>query len=222
MRRQDIRELVVAFVSNIGAGIVTFFVLEDPLLTGLVVLITVLCTIFALLFLRVDQIRKTVMELKEESSLRPPECCGLHIAGFSQVFEKANQSLRLTVELASRSYKFLGVSAQFVLGTQDFRELVRRKTQQEGCHFQILLLNPDSEEILERHATLEGSTKEAVSFDIRHSIASLRQLAKECNGKLEVWLYRDLPLFRLVLVDDERVFVNFYGAKGQMGFYALR
>lgn len=221
MRKKDVYQLGIAFFINVVSGIVSVWILKEPALTALVVLATVLCTIIVLLFLRIEEIRKTIATSKGDSSLQPPQCCGLHIAGFSQVFEKANQTLGLTIELMSQTYKFLGVSGEFSIRTEefDFRDLMKRKAR-EGCHFQILLLDPDANDIVERHATREGASGEVISLAIQKTIADLRALARECDGKLEVWLYRDLPVFRLVLLDDERVFVSFYGARGLMGIYA--
>ena len=210
---------IVSFGIGIASSVVSYWVLQNPWLTALIMLATILGTITVLLYVRIEEISKILANLREGLPLQFPQCCGLHMAGFSQVFEKANQSASLTIELASHIYKFLGVSGQFVVKTDNFRELVKQKAQQEKCHFQILLLNPDADEIVEQHAVQERYPKEAVSFDIRQSIALLRALATECDGKLEVWLYRDLPVFRLILVDEERAFVNFYGAKGMMGVH---
>jgi hypothetical protein len=207
---------IVSFGIGIASSVVSYWVLQNTWLTALIMLATILGTITVLLYLRIEEISKALANLREVLPLQLPQCCGLHMAGFSQVFEKANQSLGLTIELTSHSYKFLGVSAQFVLRTHNFGEMVKRKAQ-EGCHFQIVLLNPNADEIVERHAAQEGTTKETVALEIQQSIAQLKALAPECNEKLEVWLYRNWPVFRLVMVDDERAFVNFYGAKGMMG-----
>jgi len=58
---------------------------------------------------------------------------------------------------------------------------------------------------------------DALLYEIQQSIADLKTLAEQCDGKLEVWTYANPPLFRLVLINNERVFVNFYGAKEHMG-----
>ena len=216
---KDVKPWIVAFVINVVSGIVSFWALQDLRLTAIVVLATVLGTIVVLVFLRIEEMSKTLTDLKEDSTLKPPQCCGLHMAGFSQIFEEGAQSASLTIELVSRSYKFLGVSGQFVVKAPNFSELVKRKAQQKGCRFQMILLDPEAEEMVEQHAAQEGISKEIISLNIKESIVRLRALATECDGKLEVWAYRDLPMFRLVLVDDERVYVNFYGAKGMMGVH---
>jgi hypothetical protein len=221
MRKKDVFQLGIAFFINVVSGIVSVWILKEPTLTALVVLATALCTTIVLLFLRIEEIRKTIAASGDEFSPQPPQCCGLHTAGFSQVFERANQTLGLMIELVSQSYKFLGVSGEFSIRTEefDFRDLMKRKAR-EGCRFQILLLDPDASDIVERHGTREGASGEATSHAIQKTIADLRALARECDGNLEVWLYRDLPVFRLVLLDGERAFVSFYGAKGLMGVHA--
>lgn len=218
MQKQVVR-LIISLVVNVVGGIVAFFLLKDPLLTGLVVLATVLCTVIVLLFWRVEEISRTVTDFKESSSPRPPPCCGLHLAGVSQVFEKASESLNLTVENVSNNYRFLGVTAQFVLDIENFKELITQKTIEKGCRFQMLLLDPDAEETIALYSRGMRMGPEALTFRLRQSVAELKALAGQCDGKLEVWLYHDLPIFRLVLVDDERMYVSFYGAKGIMGVH---
>lgn len=215
MRNKD---LIIAFVINIASGIVSFWILKDPVFVALIVLASVLCTIILLLFLRIEKIRKAVVAIEHAGS-QSLQCCGLHSAGFSQVYIDAKNTRRLTFDLASHSYHFLGVSGEFVAGSEakELREMMKQKAQQGGCRFQLILLDPDADEIVERHATQEGSSKEAVTFEIRQTIEHLKVIAKECGGNLEVWLHHELPIFRLVLVDDERAFISFYGARGALG-----
>ena len=212
------KELIIAFVINIASGIVSFWILKNPVFVALFVLATVLSTIILLLFLRIKRICKAVVALEHAGS-QSLQCCGLHLAGFSQVYIDAKNTRRLTFDLASRSYNFLGVSGEFVAGSEakELREMMKQKARQEGCCFQLVLLDPDADDIVERHARQEGSSKEAVSLEIRQTIAHLKAIAEECSGKLEVWLHHELPIFRLVLVDNERAFVSFYGARGALG-----
>lgn len=215
MRNKD---LITAFVINITSGIVLFWILKDPVFVAKIVLATVLCTIILLIFLRIEKIRKAVVAIENAHS-QSLQCCGLHSAGFSQVYIDAKDTRRLTFDLASHSYNFLGVSGEFVAGSEakELREIMKQKARQGKCRFQLILLDPDKDEIVERHATQEGSSKKAVSLEIRRTIEHLKAIAKECNGNLEVWLHHELPIFRLVLVDDERAFVSFYGARGALG-----
>jgi hypothetical protein len=101
-------ELVIALIINVVAGIVTFFFLQDLWMTGLILLVTVLSTVVVLLFLRVEEISQAVNDLRENPPFQPPPCCGLHLAGFSQVFEQASESLNLTIEGVPSNYREYG------------------------------------------------------------------------------------------------------------------
>jgi len=208
---------VASFLISIISSIVTWWILQSIWLASLVMLTAVLGSIACLLYLRIEEIAKTINEIKTYP--RPlARCCMLHLAGFSQVFEEAYESLDLSIQHASRSFKFLGVCfGAFIFGPTDFTELIRRKAAEEGCQFQILLLDPEDKEMVIRHAMREGTTPEAISLKIKQSIAELGSLAARCNGKLEVKLYRDIPIFRLILLDEERAFVSFYGPKHWKG-----
>jgi hypothetical protein len=94
---------------------------------------------------------------------------------------------------------------------------VKEKAAEKDCLFQILLLDPNAGEIVERHAREEGMDPNALKFRLHQSIAQLGSLALRCGGNLEVWLYRELPVFRLVLINDEVAYVSFYGGKGLKG-----
>lgn len=80
-------------------------------------------------------------------------------------------------------------------------------------------MDPDAKELVERHRKTEGFYKntEALSLRLKYSITEFADIARECDGKLEIRLYRDLPIFRSVIVDDLLVFINFYGAKNMTG-----
>ncbi len=215
MRQKD---LAISLVINVVGGIATFLVLKDPIIATLVVFALFLSTVIVLLFLRIGKINKTVIAIEKTSS-QSLQCCGLHATGFSQVFHDAKDTRRMTFDLANNSFRFLGVTGEFVAGSEakEFRTLMKQKAKLQGCRFQIILLDPEANEVVERHAMQDSSSKEAISLEIKETIEQLKSISKECGSNLEVWLHRELPVFRLIVIDDERVFVSFYGAIGAKG-----
>lgn len=211
---------IVPFVIGIISSIVAGWLLNNIWIMTSLMLVTFLSLIAMMIYKRTEVINKVIAQIKDSSFSPPPQCCGLHLAGFSQVYENADQSRSLSIDLVSKNYKFLGVSAFHVLKTHGFKNTVIRKTKEQNCNFQIVLLDPDMDEVIEKHANKEGSTKEAISLQIKTCIAELRTLAAFCSEKLEVWTYQQLPIFRLVIVDEERIFVNFYGIDEEIGPYS--
>lgn len=145
--------------------------------------------------------------------------CGLFEAGFCKVSEDQAKPFGTNLENVSKSYKFLGVSAEFLLQEKNFWKIVQQKTLQEDCYFQIILLDPDAKELVERHRKTEGfyQSTEALSHRLKTSITEIASFVRECDGKLQIRLYRELPIFRLAIVDDLYAFINFYGAKNLTG-----
>jgi hypothetical protein len=222
MRSKSIPDWAVAILINLISDVVLVVLawfLQEPLLGALLGLAILLCTIVVLLFLRIEDIRKKI-QFEQDTSAESAQCCELHRAGFSQMFIKAADTLRLTTELASVSYRFLGVSGEFVIGTDsaatEIRQVVRNKALQ-GCLFQFILLDPEADDALRRHAAQEGGVPRAISLQIEQSIEYLKDLALECNGKLQVFLHSELPIFRVILINDESAFISFYGANGERG-----
>lgn len=106
---------IAVCVSNVVATFVVYGITMNIWLSVLIGCCGGFCLLCGLLYCRTEKIHRTLTNLDKPSSLQPPQCCALHRAGFSQVFEKASQSLELTLELASTRYSFLGVSAKAVL-----------------------------------------------------------------------------------------------------------
>ena len=113
--------VIIGVVSSIlASGILWFlFWTSNNLLQSIMgTLAVALAAASAFLCARVQQIHRRLVQC--------PDCCGLRIGGFCGAFDKASHSLPSTLERASSSYRFLGVSAQFVLGEPEFPALIER------------------------------------------------------------------------------------------------
>jgi len=144
-------------------------------------------------------------------------CCGLGTIGLLKVFPFAKESIEDTLRMPSKSFRFLGVSAEFVVNSERFKEVVKKKTSQEDCRFEFLLLSPNAATSIKKHATSEGISEDGLRNRIEAFKSDLKELAGDCQEKIEARFYDGLPIFRLVFVDDDICYVSYYGAKGKKG-----
>lgn len=237
MQKQSMTIWIISIVIGIITSIVATLITQNIWLMTSIMLATFLCIIAVLLYRQIETIDKNSDETKELITVKtleisksidrfynspcslPPQCCELINAGFYKVADDVYKSVGMNLENITKSYKFLGVSAEFLLQEKNFRSIVKQKTTKEDCRFQILLLDPDAKELVEKHRITEGFYKnpEAMILRLKHSIAEFKDLANECDGKVEIRLYRERPVFRLILIDDKLAFINFYGAKDMTG-----
>jgi len=196
---------VITFCVGTISSIVANFVYGNPIVTISVMAAT--CFAVIAILAHVYSIRKNPCI----------PCCGLETIGLQKVYPSAKDSIEDTIRIPSKSFRFLGVSAEFVVNSKEFKEVVKKKVSQENCYFEFLLLSPDAKTPIRKHADSEGITEDGLRKRIQAYNSDLQQLASDLQGRIEVRFYEGLPIFRLVIVDDEICYVSYYGTKGRKG-----
>lgn len=149
--------------------------------------------------------------------------------GLVAIYKSGFETRRSTLEEATRSFWFMGLSAQYVCSVDEFREIIRTR---RGCQYRFLLLNPDSEYVEEIEHREDMGKKTLASY-IRASIEDLMDIHERSNPNIEVKLYTELPTFRIIITNRKRCYIGFYSttqgirapqmvfeeATGEMSFY---
>jgi hypothetical protein len=107
--------------------------------------------------------------------------------GLVAIYEDGFETRRSTLEEATRSFWFMGLSAQYVCSEDQFREIIRTR---RGCQYRFLLLNPDSEYV-EDVEHREDMGKKTLASYIRASIEDLMDIHERSNPNIEVKLYSE-------------------------------
>lgn len=130
------------------------------------------------------------------------------------LFDTNKPDISDNIQKCKKAFRFLGVSSKRTMSNP----VVQKKLIElgkDGGEIKILLLNPESEFVKSRADDEKESSKAWVS-DIKATIERLKDLANRKDINIEVKLYDQYPVWRLSVVDDEEMYVNFF-LKGQQG-----
>lgn len=148
---------------------------------------------------------------KEAADLREK----LSLIGIKDLYFTSSDTLDLTLDEARTRYQFMGVSTQFVTAIKYFRPKIASKTE---CKFQFLLLNPFLENKgTQVHAKRERKSVESLSGMIRSNSMLLDDIKKNNKIDIEIRYYDHTPDFRLVILNDSRCYVGYYGCEDLQG-----
>jgi hypothetical protein len=128
--------------------------------------------------------------------------------GLVTIYDKAQKTRDSTLGEATESYWLMGVSAQYVRGAEEFLNCLSRR---QMCRYRFLLLAPDSP-YMDMFASRErGYSSSVIAGEIRNSIETLKDFRDRYMLSVEIRLYDELPTFRILIVDEKRCYVSFYG-----------
>jgi hypothetical protein len=114
-----------------------------------------------------------------------------------------------SLRLCTTSLQFLGVGAGKLRGYESAFENAIDRCSRPGAPIRFLLCKPDSE-------GLKGIARSAGKDDLSYQkvvIATLRELARlkhQRSKNIEVRLYEDFPIFRLMFINDEICLASHY------------
>lgn len=204
-----------SIISNIVPGIITFFagIISSIIANVVYDIPAVTYSIMAATCFAVIAILAHVYSNRKTSC----NCCGIETIGLLKVFPFAKKSIKETLQTPSKSFRFLGVSAEFVVNSDIFKKVVKKKITQEDCRFEFLLLSPNATTALRQHAASEGVPEGELRDRIKLFSTVLQVFGSNCRNNIDAFFYEELPIFRLVFVDDDICYVSYYGAKGKKG-----
>lgn len=143
---------------------------------------------------------------------------GCEVAGLDRIEPTLKQGTRVedASQSAITSIKFIGVAgSKFLASLLDARTGIGRRLESGSVSLQVLLLNPDGNQI--SRWTPSPAKRKKVQDDIRRSISIIDKF----NGhNVEYKLYDFLPPLRMVIVDDITVLVSRYDPGSQDGWDA--
>jgi len=187
--RTIVVELAVAVVLNVLAGIMTFFITRQ-VVHALVAVIVFETLIIGFLCWRLT---------------RTPKLVG--IIDSAPSFAKG-PSITEIAQTVATEFVFWGISAKSILSNDEFREIIIKKAK-GNCEFKFLLLDPNSPFVADK-ALEEGDTAEGWKNEIAANILRLRQLRDEHHLNIEIKVYDQFPVFRLIIANSNLMYFGWY------------
>lgn len=135
------------------------------------------------------------------------------LLGIRRYFPRAEEPTLERMREATRSYMWLGTSAYYVISYGRVQDLIREK---KSVKIRFVTIDPECDAVLEEHAKWQKITK----YDLKKRIEISKKVCnslREDHGCNIAWLGQgQLPAFRVVIIDDEKILVSFYesGTKG--------
>lgn len=147
---------------------------------------------------------------------------GIHSIGVYRTYPVMKEARNMGVseyDIASqvkREFKFCTISGRSIY-TGSFEELLKEKAK-DSCNFYFLFFDPDSE-FFEGKMLSEGSEVNNSKEKIKTATRSLCELKNTYKLNIHVRWYKDYPIWRFIIADQEKAYVGFYppSKKGYMG-----
>jgi len=182
---------------NVAAGIFSFYLTKDATATFVTLAVTELVLI---------------LELIRRLLTRP------HVPGVAKYRAAAPVGGELVeiVSSVSTEFVFWGISAKTVIHNDDFRRVLIEKAR--SAPFRFLILSPDSAHVALRAAE-EGDTAMGWKREIEANIDRLQVLRNQYGLNLEIGLFDSAPVFRLILLNSNLLYLGWYPRSSQ-GFHS--
>ncbi len=124
-------------------------------------------------------------------------------------------NMNLQLQNCQNSFDFLGVSARTILDARGSQTIKKKIAETPNVKIRFLLLDPNEDEIGEQRAKDEtGNIRDWIAWKkiISASIDELKNLKKEITtANIEVRVYKEFPVFRSITVDENFMYINYYG-----------
>jgi hypothetical protein len=165
-------------------------------------------------FITIPELKQLINDLEiERESINQKKGC--HIIdevtkcpfGITKVIEQTEQTIKESLSEANSSYRFLGLCAFNVLNNNENIFYDKRYS----VDFEFIVVDPKAKKVLARMDNWRPEESEPLSSQDLSTMGfkKLEKLEKNFQ-RFHVYKYNHLAKFRIILVDDKRVYLSFY------------
>ena len=201
----SLKNFIISILSSIISGIIMLFIQQLTSFTlftnPVIYLVAALILIIVYLTLMVSNFRSLGIKKILPSTI------------------KGEGGTKSQMSLARQNLCFMGIaSSKWISESKEFELMLRRICSMNSGSIRFLLLDPNSEST-KNLSLAKGIRENIVKKDIEKSLDSLKNiltaLKNESNyeaikKKFEVRLYVQMPVYRLILIDNSRAYLSFY------------
>ncbi len=131
------------------------------------------------------------------------------LAGIKRVYKPKYITTAKALEKTDSSFYFLGVSAKSTADDKDVEKQFLRLQSNSGYDIKFLLMNPLAIANITARANDENGNVNSWILDMKSSLSNLKNLADKHNIKIQIKLYDEYPLWRMIVIDKKIVFLNY-------------
>jgi hypothetical protein len=140
--------------------------------------------------------------------------------GLVRIWEARNRKFSLGQQLltSERSLCFLGVSARTIMQPQVEEALRHKLLTNHEYVIKFLLFDRNETEKLRRRALEETGDPDTADEWAESMLATIQMVLRikrslgKAGERVEIRTYNSFPVFRMLIIDESRVLVNFYAA----------
>ena len=139
---------------------------------------------------------------------------------------KGEGGTKAQMSKVQHTFHFLGISAsKWVKETSEFEQLIRRICSLSNGCIKLILLDPstDNSEAMSYARVKDGITykKNDVRVETQNALDQLKNMLRQMKSdneskyasaldRIQVRLYKQMPVVRLVLIDNNKAYLSFY------------
>lgn len=187
--RKLVIELAAAVLLNVVAGVITYFFTRQVTYALVAAIVVEMAVIIAM-----------YVRLKSKPKL-------VGITDSAPTFAEGPDIVTIA-QTVSTEFAFWGISAKSMLSDDRFRDVMVRKAK-GNCEFRFMLLNPNSPYVAKK-ALEEGDTAAGWKNEIEANIMRLKQLRDEHHLNIEVRVYDQFPVFRVIFTNSNKMYFGWY------------
>jgi len=200
----------IPFYLGLYASILTILYLIFPLLDVIILFSITLNSLFLYHFFRqnvkIEKLKTKINDNEKQQCFIKSDAINCPL-GIKKIIEKTENSIRESLEEANSSYQFLGLCAFNILNNnEDIFEEKRFNT-----NFEFVVVNPENENVLIRMDDWRQDKKATCSTKALSELgcSKLEEL-EENYKKFRVLKYDQLAKFRMVIIDESKIYLSFY------------
>ena len=133
----------------------------------------------------------------------------LGVSGITRVYKPKHLSTAKALEKTETFFYFLGVSAKSTANDKEIENQFIRMAQRSGYEIKFLLMSPSAIENIRARAKDENDDPDAWILDMKSSILRLKKTAERHGLNIQIRLYDEYPLWRMVKKKKKNVFLNY-------------
>ncbi len=139
---------------------------------------------------------------------------GFWLLGIRRYYRHAEEPTLERMREATRSYLWLGTSAHYVIGHAKIQDLIRQEKKHVRIRF--VTIDPECDDIVAKHAKWQGALTGDIKQRIEASKSAIESLRDNDQCNIGWMGQAQLPVFRVVVIDDAKILVSFY-ERGRTG-----